>query len=288
MSRAAVPLLTLGLVLAACSASTTGGTPQASAQAPTPAASAAAPSTAAGAATINLEDSKLGKVLADGSGKTLYVFTVDADGKSNCSGDCGKNWPALTSAAAPTLGTGLDAEDFKTIADTNQVTFYGHPLYYFAGDKAAGDTNGQGVGGKWFTVGADGNMMGATASPAASAAASPAAGGSTVALADTSLGSVLVGANGMTLYAFTADSAGTSTCTGNCASNWPALTSATAPTVGTGLDASSFKTISGTNQVTVNGQPLYYFAGDKAAGDTNGQGVAGKWYVVGADGKMMQ
>jgi predicted lipoprotein with Yx(FWY)xxD motif len=131
-------------------------------------------------------------------------------------------------------------------------------------------------------------MMGATASPAASAAASPAAGGSTVALADTSLGSVLVGANGMTLYAFTADTANTSNCTGNCASNWPALTSATAPTVGTGLDASSFKTISGTNQVTVNGQPLYYFAGDKAAGDTNGQGVASKWYVVGADGKMMQ
>ena len=67
--------------------------------------------------------------------------------------------------------------------------------------------------------------------------------------------------------------------------------SATAPTVGTGLDAANFKTILGPRikiQVTVNDQPLYYFAGDKAAGDTNGQGVGGKWFVVGADGKMMQ
>ena len=287
MSRAAVPLLTLGLVLAACSSTGGAATTAPTAAAPSAAASAA-PSAAAGGATINLADSTLGKVLADGDGKTLYVFTVDADGKSNCAGDCLKNWPALTSAAAPTLGTGLDAEDFKTIADTNQVTFYGHPLYYFAGDKAAGDTNGQGVGGKWFTVGADGNMMGATASPAASAAASPAAGGSTVAVADNALGKILVGANGMTLYVFTADTAGTSNCSGNCASNWPALVSATAPTVGTGLDAATFKTISGTNQVTVNDQPLYYFAGDKAAGDTNGQGVGGKWFVVGADGKMIQ
>ena len=219
MPRAAVPLLTLSLVLAACSASTTGGTPQASAQAPTPAASAAAsPSAAAGGITVNLADSTLGKVLADGTGKTLYVFTPDAAaaGKSVCNGDCATNWPPLLSDAAPTPGTGLDAEDFTTIArddGTKQVAFYGHPLYFFAGDKAAGDTTGQGVGGKWYAVGADGNMIGAeAASPSAAAS-----GGVSVALADNALGKILVGENGMTLYIFTADSGGKSVCNGDCA-----------------------------------------------------------------------
>ena len=209
LSRAALPLLTLSLVLAACSASTTGGTPQASAQAPTPAASAAAsPSAAAGGVTVNLADSTLGKVLADGTGKTLYVFTPDAAaaGKSVCNGDCATNWPPLLSDAAPTPGTGLDAEDFTTIArddGTKQVAFYGHPLYFFAGDKAAGDTTGQGVGGKWYAVGADGNMIGAeAASPSAAAS-----GGVSVALADNALGKILVGDNGMTLYLFTPDRA---------------------------------------------------------------------------------
>ena len=115
MIRAAVPLFTLSLVLAACS-SGTGATPAASVQAPTPAASEAAPSAAAGAVTVNLVDTPLGKVLADGTGKTLYVFTVDTAGKSNCSGDCLANWPALASDAVPTLGEGLDAEDFSTIS----------------------------------------------------------------------------------------------------------------------------------------------------------------------------
>ena len=62
--------------------------------------------------TVNLADSTLGKILADGSGKTLYVFTPDAAaaGKSVCNGDCAASWPPLTSDAAPTLGAGLDAE----------------------------------------------------------------------------------------------------------------------------------------------------------------------------------
>jgi predicted lipoprotein with Yx(FWY)xxD motif len=153
--RAAGPLLTLSLALAACS-STGGATPAASVAAPTPAATtAASPSAAAGGTTVNLADTALGTVLVDGAGKTLYVFTADAAGKSNCTGDCLANWPALISDAAPTLGTGLDAAGFSTITrddGTKQVTYNGVPLYYFAADKAAGDTTGQGVGGNWFVA----------------------------------------------------------------------------------------------------------------------------------------
>ena len=291
--RAGVPLLTLTLALAACSSTGSGATPAASAQAPT---AAASPSAAAGGVTVNLADTTLGKVLADGGGKTLYVFTADAAGKSNCAGDCANNWPALTSDAVPTLGTGLDAANFAILTrddGTKQVTFFGHPLYYFAKDTAAGDVNGQGIGGKWFVVGADGNMVGAAASPAASAAASPsaAAGGVSVALADNALGKILVGADGKTLYVFTADSGGKSACNGDCATAWPPLIGDGAPTLGAGLDAEDFATIKrddGSSQVTFYGMPVYYFAADAAAGDTKGQGLLSKWYVVDGDGKMIK
>ena len=296
--RAAVPLLALGMVLAACSSTGSGATAAPTA-APTAAApSAAAPSAAAAAVTVNLADSTLGKILADGTGKTLYVFAPDAAaaGKSVCNGDCAANWPPLTSDAAPTLGAGLDAEDFTLVArddGTQQVAFYGHPVYFFKGDTAPNQTNGQGVGGKWSVVGADGNAIGAAASPAASAEASAAAGGAKVALADNALGKILVGGDkGLTLYAFTADSGGKSACTGDCLSSWPPLTSDAAPTLGAGLDAEDFATITrddnGAKQVTFYGQPVYYFAGDTAAGDTKGQGLGGKWYVVDAEGKMIK
>ena len=237
MLRAAVPLLTLGLVLAACSAHT-GGTPRPGAQAAAPGRCGEPPRPPRAPSRSTSRTRSSARSSPTAPGKTLYVFAVDGRRQVQL------HRRLREELARADLRGRADARHRASTPRTSrpsptrtQVTFYGHPLYYFAGDKAAGDTNGQGVGGKWFTVGADGNMMGATASPAASAAASPAAGGSTVALADTSLGSVLVGANGMTLYVFTADSASTSTCTGNCASNWPALTSATAPTVGTGLDA---------------------------------------------------
>ena len=133
----------------------------------------------------------------------------------------------------------------------------------------------------------------ASEAPSASAAAeSPsasAAADSTVNLAETSLGSVLVGADGKTLYIFTPDAAATgkSVCNGECATAWPPLMGDAVPTVGTGLDAADFSTITrddGSTQIAFFGQPLYYFAADAAAGEVKGQGLNDKWYVVGADG----
>ncbi len=95
-------------------------------------------------------------------GLTLYMFTPDTAKKSACTGDCAASWPPFTSDAAPTLGAGLDAEDFKTITrddGSKQVTFYGHPLYFFAGDTAAGQSNGQGLGGKWYVLDSEGNPI---------------------------------------------------------------------------------------------------------------------------------
>jgi len=119
----------------------------------------------------------------------------------------------------------------------------------------------------------------------------PAAMAATVNLGDTSLGKVLVDGAGLTLYAFTADGGGKSACNGGCAANWPPLAGGAAPTLGAGLSAADFASITrddGSVQATFHGMPLYNYAGDKAAGDVNGQGLSGKWYVVGADGKLVK
>ena len=90
---------------------------------------------------------------------------------------------------------------------------------------------------------------------------------------------------------FTPDEGGTPTCYDACAENWPALLADGTPTAGTGIDASKLATVDRTDggkQVKIGAWPLYTFAADKAAGDVNGQGQGGKWYVVGADGEPIK
>ncbi len=98
------------------------------------------------------------------------------------------------------------------------------------------------------------------------------------------LGTILVDPAGATLYRFTADQNGQSSCTGGCAQVWPPFTVAAGskPVTASAL-VGTFATTTrpdGTSQVTYNGSPLYLFTGDKAAGDASGQGVEGKWFVV--------
>ena len=106
--------------------------------------------------------------------------------------------------------------------------------------------------------------------------------------ADTDLGTILVNADGFTMYVFTPDVDGVSTCYDDCAATWPAVPADTP--IGAGVDASLFGSAprtDGSEQLTVNGQPLYTFAPDANPGDTTGQGVNEVWFVVGADGAMI-
>ena len=104
----------------------------------------------------------------------------------------------------------------------------------------------------------------------------------------------LVDQDGRTLYVFTEDTqnSGTSTCTDTeCVTEWPPLIVTATPTAGTGADATMLGTITredGTMQATYNGWPLYYFDEDTAAGDMNGQGMEGAWFVVSAAGTSIQ
>ena len=113
-----------------------------------------------------------------------------------------------------------------------------------------------------------------------------AAAGATVAVASSDLGDILVDGEGRTLYLFTPDDQGDPTCYDDCAANWPAFEGPA--TAGEGSDDSKLGTAErtdGAQQVTYDGWPLYYFAGDEQAGDVNGQGVGDVWYAVTADGK---
>jgi predicted lipoprotein with Yx(FWY)xxD motif len=130
-----------------------------------------------------------------------------------------------------------------------------------------------------------GGVSYATSTPQEATKAKPA----TVRVAKTNLGKILVNSKGRTLYLFQADSGTTSACTDACAAAWPPLSNAT-PKVGKGAKASLASTATrsdGKSQVIYNGHPLYTYAGDTKAGNTNGQGVntfGGLWYVLSPTG----
>ena len=103
-----------------------------------------------------------------------------------------------------------------------------------------------------------------------------------VALGQTSLGQVLTGTSGKTLYYFASDIAGQSQCSGSCLTNWPVFYKET-PTLGTNLTATDFTTITradGTKQTAYKGWPLYYYAGDTKAGDVAGEKLNNVWFVA--------
>lgn len=109
---------------------------------------------------IHTSETDLGTILVDAEGFTLYVFTNDTGGESSCNEGCIENWPAVPGDS--TVGGDLDAAMFGTTTRTDgseQLTVNDQPLYRYTPDAAPGDVNGQAVGGVWFVVGADGNLI---------------------------------------------------------------------------------------------------------------------------------
>ena len=112
---------------------------------------------------VRVKKTKLGKILVDSKGRTLYVFLADTGTTSTCSGACAANWPPLEVSDTPKVARGAKASLAGTTErpdGTSQVTYNGHPLYRFEGDRKAGQTNGQGVdafGAQWFVLSPAGN-----------------------------------------------------------------------------------------------------------------------------------
>ena len=135
MKRALFTLL-VPFALAACGTAATGS------------GGGIAPSSHSGAATISVRANSLGQILVDGNGKTLYLFEADTSTASTCSGACAQAWPPVTTTGAPKAAGSASQSLLGTSAradGTTQVTYKGHPLYYFINDKKSGDTTGEGV-----------------------------------------------------------------------------------------------------------------------------------------------
>ena len=129
-------------------------------------------------------------------------------------------------------------------------------------------------------------------SPAESSAAADSSEAADLSTAETSLGTIVVDGKGMTAYYFTKDTkdSGVSACSGDCATAWPAITSASdTPTVdGVTGTVGTIPAADGGKQITINGMPIYTFAKDTAPGDVNGQDANGVWYVIAPDGTMIE
>jgi predicted lipoprotein with Yx(FWY)xxD motif len=112
----------------------------------------------ASAKTVAVRDTGLGNILVGGNGRTLYLFEKDKASRSTCSGACAKEWPPLTASGKPTGGPDTDASLLGTTRRRGgeaQVTYNGHPLYYYAEDRKPGDTKGQDIerfGAEWYAL----------------------------------------------------------------------------------------------------------------------------------------
>ncbi len=239
------------------------------------------------ATTVNVaETPELGQFFTDADGRTLYLWTVDTvAGASNCYGPCVDNWPIFTAEEPLSLPDGVDGTltRFERTDGSTQVAYNGIPLYYFAGDKVAGDANGQWVGDSWFVV-APGEQFGTAAAMVATAVTTPVTATTLVIASDPTLGNYFTDPEGRTVYLFTKDTElYVSSCTGDCLANWPPVPAPagrlTLPSNGLG-ELAPIDGADGSKQLAYNGIPLYYFAGDTAPGQLNGQGVGGVWWIV--------
>ena len=182
------------LLVAACSTGSS-GTAAAGSSSPAGASSSSAAAGGSGSTVITTVSSSEGTFLANSSGHAVYLWTKDSSGMSACSGACAGAWPPVTTTGTVTASGGAKSSDLGTITrsdGTKQVTYDGHPLYFFSGDSGPGTASGQGndgFGAKWWLVSPSGSDVtsavsaftksgsGTSPAPAATPTSSSAGGG---------------------------------------------------------------------------------------------------------------
>jgi len=123
------------------------------------------PAPTGSAAKVTLAHSAVGNYLADGRGRALYLFEADKSTQSTCYSACASIWPPFTTIGGAKPGSGVIAALLGTSRRTDgttEVTYKGHPLYYYAGDSGPAQTTGQGLnqfGAKWYLLAANGNKI---------------------------------------------------------------------------------------------------------------------------------
>ena len=173
-------MVVVALVVAACGSSSSSSSSATNASQPVTTSSASAGGSVKGI-SISTTKGQDGTYLVGPSGRTLYLWVADSNGKSVCSGECAKAWPPLLTKGTPAAGSGVAASDLGMITrsdGTKQVTYKGHPLYYFVADSAPGKVRGQGsdsFGAKWWLVAPSGaaiTAMGSSANASSNSSAS--------------------------------------------------------------------------------------------------------------------
>ena len=188
-------------------------------------------------------------------------------------------WPPLLTVGDSIAVEGIADERLDTVTRSDgseQVTYNGWPLYYYAFDPSPGDATGQNSGDIWYVVSTYGGPIQTNV---------------VVYISEhPELGTILTEASGRTVYLFTLDERNDSSCSAGCALAWPPLLTVGSPAAGEGVTGTSLDSIrreDGYFQVTYGGQPLYYFAPDETPGDTDGQGVGDVWFVVSQGGQAV-
>lgn len=212
-------------------------------------------------------DEITGPYLVGPNGFTLYMFEFDDPDITNCYDVCADEWPPLLVTSADEITVDARIPGVVGVIErtdgTLQVTYNSMPLYYWLGDFDIGEVTGDGYFNVWWIVQPVSVYVGG----------------------NNDLGSFLVGPTGRTLYTFGLDSPGTSACTDECLTSWPALTVASEEELTAARDVAGElsvieRTDDGTLLVTYNGWPLYYWSEDAAVGDATGQGLGDVWFVV--------
>jgi predicted lipoprotein with Yx(FWY)xxD motif len=176
--RTAIGIGALATMAAACGGGSSGGGQP----------DTVSPAAAGGGSALSLttHSSPLGTYLTDGNGRTVYVFSADRGMTSSCRGACAREWPPVTTSGAPTASGKVQSSMLgtdKRSGGVTQVTYAGHPLYYFADDESAGDMKGEGeddFGGTWSAVAPSGTPISASSpssSPTSSGSGSSGGGG---------------------------------------------------------------------------------------------------------------
>jgi len=235
---------------------------------------------------ISSIESSLGLILVEAdTGRTLYTFQNDPNNISTCTGTCAVIWQPLLANGAQQFNLSAEqstATAFSTITGLGIVTrpdgllqwsFSGAPLYRFTGDSAEGDVNGEAQDNVWYVARPFPwqLMVDASGVEFFSGRGSANTGLNDPALRDLDL-------DGLSLYTFTDDNFGLSTCNLGCVEERPPLFADRGARVSGGFTVITRE--NGAGQWAYNGEPLYFFVGDETPGDTTGDGSDGVWFLA--------
>ncbi|MBO2449019.1 hypothetical protein J4573_18090 [Actinomadura barringtoniae] len=242
--------------------------------------------------------SKIGKVVTNGEGKTLYRFDKDTarPPASTCMGACAKAWPPVWASNEDPQVKGVDESLVGKVKRPDgkwQVTLNGWPLYTYAKDQSPGDAKGQGVGKTWYAAAPDGKKAAANVAAQPTQQGGRWAGWTSIKVKqDAKYGAIVTDGKGRVMYRYDKDKPKDSTCFGACKKAWPPVTfNGWKKLKLEGIERKDVNFIErkddGKCQLTINGWPMYYYEKDTTPGDTNGQAVGNVWWLVSPTGKKI-